>query len=357
MADFTSLNGYNVKDSVARSGLDTLNTKVDALGTRKVIFVGDSYIKGYSNVGETYTSFAEIMKANLPFESTVLGRSGAGFCNVGDENENFLQVLQEFDGDKDEITEIYVYGGFNDWQYAPSAIKLAIGNFVSYVNSNYSKAKVYIGFIARCTNMASYANALTQTLRAYIDGCGLTGATYIVGAENILKNNLHITADTLHPNQYGHNHLANYLIGNVLTGLPITINTKTEMRPTENNGVQFPDIEINQIDGLCNVAWHDTSILDLSAFGATTWKDTWLDVGVLDNNCVIVGYKNIVNGCGVLQYANDFLTTCAYSLRIINKHIYLKIFALKGDGSVFSTFALKNFYLPPNAFTFNLNDN
>lgn len=172
------------------------------LKNRKFLVLGDSYAKQTNNwvsvarnaLGKTTTDFIDVAV------------SGAGFTIT---NNTFLQQLQNYTGNKSEITDILIGGGLND--SSPSAhsnLADKIAEFMAYSKTNYVNAKVsvyYIGNSIEASNVLYDRGVLNRLQAIWIYQTNLTkhGAKF-VNFHNVLASNLaNFGGDLLHPSTYG----------------------------------------------------------------------------------------------------------------------------------------------------------
>lgn len=200
--------------------------------SKKSIFLGDSY-----NVGTTVTTNPMTIDGwgvrvknlmNLKDnEGYVLSSGGSGFITKGAYGQTFLSLLQnnsDLISNKNEIKNIIVCGGYNDGtkEITQSQIENAIKNFITYCNTNFPNAQVYIGFIGNDTHKTpeGYGKRYflrTKTLPAY-HNCNKYGAVYLNGVENIMKNYNLMSNDLIHPNENGYDELSKGIFNSIITG-------------------------------------------------------------------------------------------------------------------------------------------
>ena len=343
--DFADLKTYVDNYFANLDVQDEVNKKLDQMvadGTfdeiirqffnRKIIMVGDSYILGYSNDGNIYNSFAQIMKQNLPFDITVLGTSGAGFAQRGTgtgEGKNFLETLQTFTGDqsaKDAITDIYVIGGYNDRTHTVNDIQQAIEEFYNGAITEFKNAKIHIGFIGWSLMSAEYG-ALAQGIYAY-SAAGVHKIDYLAGSEVILRNSSFFTTDNVHPNQAGHNILASYLASAVMGGGISVSQTLRKITPPPINTVQFPDIYMSQTGSMLEMYTNQPYDIDIHVYGAPGWSDDYLVLSDVIDGSVMVGFESATtDGVCVWSPMSDptKFYECPFFMRIVNRQIFIKL--------------------------------
>ncbi len=176
----------NIMNLIGNTQLDTsdqtltgaINEVRETALTKKYIFIGDSYGVG-TNAGTQYGWLVQVKNIMGLTEGTDVwsyGQGGYGFTgNVG----TFLQLLNQAISDitrKDEITDIFVAGGFND--IGDSGLETAIATFVSTANTNFPNAKITIAFNAAYDN-----NHLATPING--QSFNLTKLSYTKGSGNV----------------------------------------------------------------------------------------------------------------------------------------------------------------------------
>ena len=324
-------------DEMVQDG--TFDTIIKAFLNRKYIFVGDSYILGFSNDGHLYTSFAEIINANLGLGATILGTSGAGFANVGtgiNESKNFLQTLQTYNGDtaaKNSISDIYVMGGYNDRTHTPTEIWTAMQEFSTYTKETFPNARVHVAFIGWSLLPAEYT-ALEQTALAY-SRCGLYNMEYMSNSEYILHSSHYFTSDWVHPNNEGHATLATYLATNILGGEIDVIQQRGQLSVPAINGVQLGAMFASQHNGVISIGMPDFCNIGLSAYAGNYWGTQWIQISDKITPTPVQGYWETYWSGSVLWNPVDSGNwyTAPATIKMVQSIFYIQIQALAINGS------------------------
>lgn len=205
-----------VKDIIARQDVEKLNKRISNL-KRRYIFVGDSYAVGVGS-GEEF-GWSYLVPRYLGLTSSdyyTACKGGIGFLG-GTTFLNEIKSISSSIGDKNSITDIIVFGGFNDHNFQKEEILNAIKSFCEYCNSTYPKATISIGEIGwSCEESIKYG-LVNNVLVAYSQ-CGRYGAKYVCGCEYIMHDYSMFNSDWIHPSTKGYLMLANYLSSAVLNG-------------------------------------------------------------------------------------------------------------------------------------------
>lgn len=235
---------------------------------RKVIFVSDSYGQGFA-LGEknltqpwNWRIAQNLAGEDIAFYHACHGSFSFGtsdqslrFENIFNSNIGVSQydengclildsggapVYQPFSlptGVSDnDITDIYVFAGRNDFNNSSSDILLGIQAFIAKCKLKFPNAHVNIGMIGGISRNG-YANSGSgQVYNSSVDYevkrlntietyslCSRYGATYIPNCDAILRDTQYISLDGIHPNSFGQDLLSMYL-ANAVMGREIGVN-------------------------------------------------------------------------------------------------------------------------------------
>lgn len=218
---------YNAQVEQLRQQVETDSAKISRLETYhadKVIMIGDSYANpSYGNWEAPLQSYLGLSNDDC----MKLYRDGVSFFDGG-----FLDVIT--DGienltaeEKQEYGKVIVLAGLNDAQTVMDTlgydtIRIAIGQFCSFVKANLPNAKVYLGFIGNSVetsgilmgrNWQRIPQALAQWAR-----CGEFGANFISGLEYVLHDYSLMRPDGIHPTFEGGEQIAKYAASALING-------------------------------------------------------------------------------------------------------------------------------------------
>lgn len=296
MADFSSLNGYNVKDAQARQDIATLqntvntdhesrignleqdtgnlanltttdktnlvnainehetninnitnninnitniiditnNTKVESL-----VIISDSYGVGNSYPNDI-TNYGEYMKNSLGLTNdTYYNNSwgGSGFAHVS-YDKKFLTLVNECETNltetrRNNVSHVLIAGGYNDQFNTKEEIIAGIIETTNRAKVLFPNAQIYVAYIGWSTNSSS----LNDTCTAYINGCGQTKyAKFINNSQNILRGDT-ISGDNIHPNEQGYKELSYNLINGLQTGSCYPQSPYKYLKDSNNNNL------------------------------------------------------------------------------------------------------------------------
>ena len=234
IADFTSLIGdlgsrvvaleddvSDIQKSITRSWQD-----------RKIIFVGDSYGRGRTYVGQYGTSWCDSVVAELaPAASYNMSVSSASFSPDNTDTLRFGYQLKTFvDGhtttECKAITDIIIAGGVNEMFHPNSDIVNSTTIYCAYWTANFIKqhfpyARVFLGFIGRLPFKQNanftYAN-VNSAIAKYKQICTKYSWNYIANSEYMCHEYINLTDDAIHFKTTGYINIGKYIAQAVNSG-------------------------------------------------------------------------------------------------------------------------------------------
>ena len=182
--------------------------------TRHILWVGDSYTSWYNN--KLFNEF--VSRCGVPAEQCHnVAVSGAGYTSS--QTLTFLQEVQGYAGDKEEITDIIVCGGINDASIdfvtgnpltARDRLTGAIDVFYSYCQINYPNARIHSAYVGGTMPSSEYYATLHPyvsqqwALWAYTTYSRNKGYNVLKAEIAIHESNDNYNADGIHPSEaYG----------------------------------------------------------------------------------------------------------------------------------------------------------
>lgn len=198
--------------------ITNISGKKAYLSERYFVFIGDSYTYGYypDNSAKKITGYVDLAKARTGLKGSILARGGEGFAKNGPYGK-FLNRIKEFSGDKSQVTDVVVLGGYNDHDMSVSEIHAGIKEFCNYVASNFPIAKVTIGMVGWTTSASRYYE-LRRVLYTYIDAASANKCAFIPNLEFVMHHTELFSSDGLHPNEDGHGKLSAALTSWIMGG-------------------------------------------------------------------------------------------------------------------------------------------
>lgn len=205
---------------IARKSAEQAEQYGSIYPARRYVFVGDSYIVGYTPDGAV-ESFAEKFKkfAGLSNASVyVAGAGGGGFGLTNPDGINFINCIDTIEVDAPEtITDVVFVGGYND-QFATSNIDGGIAQAHGKYKTLFPNARQYIGFVGRSVNFNTGANE-DNLVEAFNRYRSTKQMLYIGNIENCCRFPSQFASDGYHPNDSGQAAIAQYLY-NFFYGTP-----------------------------------------------------------------------------------------------------------------------------------------
>ena len=202
--------------------IDVLTTSKNIQERKKILILSDSY---GGNFGTMTRNFLDLVKANLEDENItcdILHANGASFVRTG---FLFESLLSAYAGDKDSITDLYVFGGLNDANYplvglADIPLATGIANFMTTAKTLYPNAVIHYGFIGRGArpNSGTLRLNIIKTIGDIQTEWAKNGGQFISNCEYILADARLMQSDGLHPNDNGADMLAKYVFNAILNG-------------------------------------------------------------------------------------------------------------------------------------------
>lgn len=310
---------YNIKDQTARTAIENILQTLEKLQKpKKYVFMGDSYGDGYSPDGNV-TSWITLLvnKLNLTSGQYISTHQGGYRFAYSSSDYNYIKLLNALTSDND-LTDMYVCGGYNDNSASENDILLGIQNFNTLFQQKFPNAKLHIGFIGWSKNGGSLQR-LPLTFKYYKKSCESLQIDFMDGCEYALHNYYkYFASDGIHPNQAGQNSIANALYDCITKGKANVIEVEgfyfqpvsgiianSNTRMILNNGI---------VTAIMNGGSQNSMVLKfnevLTQTGNTPTKiadiTNSLAVGTNYNDCLFQGVPCVVQD-GSNQYSNKIL--------------------------------------------------
>ena len=212
-------------EQTAREQADAkLQNDIDGLHSiarpKKYLFVGDSYSMGEGAGVSPGMGWAQKVPQILGLVSGdyyTACQGGYGFSRVGYKYADLVSSVLPTIPAPAEITDIYVFGGYNDNNYSGSTITADIASFAGLCKTKFPNAVVHVGMIAWSPDRQVRANIANNVLPAYA-ACGESDCAYLPGCEQIMHNYTLFSSDNIHPNDAGYQLLAGAITSVIKTG-------------------------------------------------------------------------------------------------------------------------------------------
>lgn len=249
------------------SEIDNIESHIEDLTRKKYIFIGDSYCKGWTPDGWV-TGWGDALPQKLGLDENdyiVTEAGGTAFSTTAP--NKYITLLNALTSD-DEVTDVYVFGGYNDWNHTTTNILVGIGEFKLACNNKFPNALIHVGFIGWSKN-GETIRQMEHAVRAYEKGCLSNGMEFMNGCEFALHDYFnYFSSDGIHPNQNGATSITNALYHcikygsvNIIENSPTSFNldgtaTRWDVIQELNNGTIsiFSNQELSPIQLSFNTA-------------------------------------------------------------------------------------------------------
>lgn len=198
--------------------LDELEGRVNDLNTvrnRSFIFIGDSYNREEHNGGWS-KYIIENLGLSIGQNAFTIGTSGAGFGVTPSYMEGIEEMITQVSqtGKMDNISDVVIAGGANDWKASDVEIAAGMTNCITKIKQQFRNAKVWIIACGWSYENDDIRNGLVNAYNSYaIHGKDAT----VVELYTLLLDPHFLEEDMVHPTQSGMEKLAS-LIQNTLMG-------------------------------------------------------------------------------------------------------------------------------------------
>ena len=212
---------------------------------RPTLFVGDSYGDGNDEFIQIAINLLGMTNAHN------LAVSGTGFT-VGNNGNGFLDQIQNYAGDRDEIEAIYVCGGLNDSH--PDSMGTLVSNitaFAAYALANYPNARLYLAYVGVARDGAPATAGRTLFYREMCKFYYLKALNFISAdlSGYLGISNEYMDVDGVHPNVRGQSALGVALLNFMRGNLPKVLCPYSTVVTTPATGISSVDNFYYHIDG------------------------------------------------------------------------------------------------------------
>lgn len=211
------ISGINTSIGNINNSINTINHDIDNLEEPFTILIGDSYCEGYDPGGNNDGWGSYLLAKGIRGVESYIGGS-AFYLGASDPKspQTLLNNVTLPTGvTAADVARIVVCMGYNDFKQNSATIVNNIKSFITYAESIYPNATVYIGMCgyAWTQNADSILGQHIETcIHAYSDGCEETRAIFMPQVIGVLlgANGLS-TTDYKHPNATGNKAIADAL--------------------------------------------------------------------------------------------------------------------------------------------------
>lgn len=277
----------------SKQSINRLNGRIDALekakpsGFSNIVCVGDSWLEGYSSVGN-FTSWGTLLASKLKATGTNSYKGGCGFA-VASDSINFKTLVTRAAtsvADPGKVDCVVIAGGINDRKVAASEAQSAAAACLAEAASKFPNAKIFVFPMMLVGRFIS--SATMAVLRAIERGCASVQSDRVVvfgECYDWIYDDSSLHADSYHPNQTGHSVIADFMASVLTGGCPTCHNGDAPIAGAEShtlNGGSF----IRRSGTICS-----------GYFGTTT--------ATADGKPFISIYKGYSPNVAFLSYTNN----------------------------------------------------
>lgn len=348
---------YNIKDETARTSIQNIvqtsiknieQTLENLQKPKKYIFVGDSYLQGYTPSGEV-ENWGKKLANMLGLEDNQWKRVARGgtAMNITNTN-NFFNLISEQTSDND-VTDVILCAGYNDHQDIGTEESILSGMqlFKNKVLELYPNAILKIGFIGN-TRIVEDKYGVSSKCPLYIKACSKLNIDYLNNVEYALHNyNTEFATDGIHPNKLGEQVIAEAIYQAIKTGSAHIYRPRT---PVKKAGSSFYIEQENNILKFINKDFYAGNFSEPKTINMTGGNYI-LMYEQFDNSLAV--------SCGSTRLSNSttipvfFVTTDNKTLivnckvTLDNGFLLLYPFALNATGTNYLNVTIKGFQIRP----------
>ena len=342
-----------VAEKIFSQEIINLKAEVEELKepTKKYIFVGDSYLQGYTPNGEV-ENWGKKLANMLGLQDNQWKRvaKGGTAMNITNTN-NFFNLISQQTSDND-VTDVILCAGYNDHQDIGTEESILSGmqQFKNKVKELYPNATLKIGFIGN-TSIVQDKYGVSSKCPLYIKSCSKLNIDYLNNVEYALHNyNTEFATDGIHPNNLGEQVIAEAIYQAIKTGSAHIYRPRT---PVKKAGSSFYIEQENNILKFISNSLYAGNFSEAKTINMTGGNYI-LMYEHFDNSLAI--------GCGSSYLSNSatipvFFTTTDNKTLLVNCKVtidngFLTLypFALNETGSNYLNVTIKGFQIRP--FTF-----
>ena len=203
------------------TNITNINNTLNFMNSEKILFIGDSFIAEYSG-NNWATKLANLLGLSAN-DYTILGEGGAGIYNVGNQETNFLGLLQANISsitNKDLYKKIIIGGGYNDGNATSiNDILTPLENTINYCKTQFPNAKVYLSCFGWNMNYSNvlFRNRINGIVIPAYKQASKFGGYYLSNTEFCYRDLLLYDGDDpavdsmVHPNDDGQREIAQAL--------------------------------------------------------------------------------------------------------------------------------------------------
>lgn len=209
----------NVETSISQveASISNVETRMDGIEAAKPIFaipkngkmvcIGDSWLEGYTPMGNV-TSWGVRLADYTGLEGHNFYQGGAGFYVAGN-GKTFNTLINEAAVNNADADLVVIGGGINDRNSNAAAVKSAAATAIANARSKFPNAVIWV-FPMMLSNryLGSASLSVNKAICNAVSECQASNVCFNSGAWSWLYDDDSKCADNLHPNQAGHDTVA-----------------------------------------------------------------------------------------------------------------------------------------------------
>lgn len=315
-----------------KNDVSSIETEIEPLLSKKYILMADSYGTYYNDNNLNYLQQACENAGIDRNDYYDFVQGGASFSNT-DAQYNFRSVLERNAtqiSNKNEITDIFVFGGVNEWKSTKDEIWNGIASFSQYVKNTFPNAKIYIGCISKAMVQSLYGYN-TKFIEAY-SKCSKYGCTYLDNSEWIMQRWSLFENDRVHPLSTSVNYLANY-VSQLLLNHSVDVVFSVEPVVSATTGYTLDATRLKAFfkNGVVQYTGNNLAILDIKFSNKTTSINNAISNFMITNETFFNNDEGNINKClfgtGILLKDNIQVENMSYVIyqNVANNIVYWSV--------------------------------
>lgn len=203
--------------SNVETSISNVETRMDGIEAAKPIFaipkngkmvcIGDSWLEGYTPAGNV-TSWGTRLANFTGLEGYNFYQGGAGFYVTGG-GKTFNTLINEAAVNNADADLVVIGGGINDRNSNPDAVKSAAATAIANARSKFPNAVIWVFPMMLSNRYLSHGSlSVNKAICNAISECHASNVCFNSGAWSWLYDDDSKCADNLHPNQAGHDTVA-----------------------------------------------------------------------------------------------------------------------------------------------------
>lgn len=218
-----ALNGKASVQSVSNLGMQIVKMR-HSIRNKKIVVIGDSL--SYSATGYASTHWWQYLQSKFGCTCYNFAVGGTGFT-MGNPTfySQLLNAHNSSDFEDDDITDVIIMGGLNDFEASLNSIYSAVTTAIAYARTTFSNAEIHFGAMLKGTNALGRIHAQSPAqITPMIETAQLNGATIIQAPWTWLNGRMSFDyGDGIHVKNGGQENIAAYVASHLMGGSTLRI--------------------------------------------------------------------------------------------------------------------------------------